>query len=94
MARLQKAGLVGTHDPRDGSGDQKPESNSNTGALSRNPVASVSVVETHSATDHDECSIPRPEASYQQRDPELLALVWLLPTNEKLARKIILESER
>ena len=82
------------------------KSNSNADALSRNPVAQVNSVETLTFVDGEEEAIPRPEVEQmaqvqaaQREDPELRVLCQylesdVLPTDEKEARRTVIESDR
>ena len=81
------------------------KSNSNADALSRNPIAEVNLVETLPSVDSEEEAIPRPEVEQmtnlkaaQREDPEMRVLCQylesdVLPTDEKEARCIVLESD-
>ena len=81
------------------------KSNSNADALSRNPVSRMNAVETLVVDAEYDMSIPRPESegmkkikSSQREDPDVKALCdyvekQVLPTDEKVARRIVLESE-
>ena len=80
------------------------KSNVNADALSRNPI--ISAVETLTVTDGEDEAIPRPDVEQmtklkeaQRNDPELQDLCQyleadILPTEEKRATRIVLESER
>jgi len=81
------------------------KSNTNADALSRNPISSVAAVETLAVMEGDEDSLPLPGEegmtrikAAQRDDPDLASMCQylesdILPTDEKLARKIVAESE-
>ncbi len=80
------------------------KSNANADALSRNPI--INAVETFAMTNGEDEAIPRPDVEQmtklkeaQRSDPELLDLCRyleadVLPTDEKRAKRIVLESDR
>ena len=80
------------------------KSNANADALSRNPVSSVGAIETLAMAEDEEC-LPLPGGEEmeklqksQQQDPDLVSMRQyldsdILPVDEKVARKIVAESQ-